>query len=229
MVDAPWLDEKMLTASAWGKQDAVIFSMLTDGNLGIYRHRDTGWQIALCEKYYDLTDPKNWADYIGQKIFTSYIPFTQETLRKFADRYQFMDNSQGDVTVANMDVIYQALGRQTKLILLLGSERAFEGPAEPSYENRHLFHKILNEKLRKWAQGKSNVYLIEIGQYIKSQKDYNDTINHFQKKVYYHMAQDILRIINGDRGTYKTKSRFYLYAVTARKKLGRLVRKMLRK
>ena len=54
--DTIWVDEKMLNATSWQSNDAIVFSMLTDGSLGIYEHKETCCQIALCEKYYDLTD-----------------------------------------------------------------------------------------------------------------------------------------------------------------------------
>ncbi len=224
--DTPWLDEKMLDASSWQENDAIIFSLLSDGNLGIYQHNETGWQISLCEKYYDLTDPKNWEAYINKDIFTSQITFTKEALSDFSRKYKFINNDHGEVTIENLDCLYNAKRPETKLILLLGSEKAFTGQAKPSYENRHIFHKLLNDKVKIWAAGKHDVHLIEIGKYIASQKDYLDTINHFQKNVYYRMAQDILSILGDAYCDVKIKSKLYLYWSILRKKISLLMKKL---
>ena len=62
----PFLDKAMLdTALLHERFDVVVLSMLTDGNLGAYRHRETGYDVALCEKYYDITDPVNAELYTG--------------------------------------------------------------------------------------------------------------------------------------------------------------------
>ncbi len=227
--DTPWLDEKMLDASSWLENDAIIFSTLTDGNLGIYEHRRTGWQIALCEKYYDLTDPKNREDYISKNIFTSLIDFTEKELDDFSEKYRFVNNDDGELTVRNLDTLYNAKKSAAKLILILGSDKAFTGPSKPSYENRHLFHKMLNSKIEAWAEGKTNVYLIKVGEYISSQRDYVDTINHFQKHIYYKMAQDILSFLGDGQSEFKIKSRFYLFLITFKTKLKRFLKKLLRK
>lgn len=225
--DTPWLDEKMLDGSSWVKNDVMVFSLLSDGNLGIYQHKQTGWQISLCEKHYDLTDPKNWDDYINKKIFTSQIDFNKDDLVKFSEKYEYVNNENGDVTIKNLDVMYNSKKADSKIILVLGSEKEFVGDTKPSYENRHVFHKILNEKVENWAKGKQNVHLIKIGNYISSQKDYLDTINHFQKNVYYHMAQDILSFLPNENTQTKIKSKAYLYWIIIKTKLIKFVKKFI--
>ncbi|MBQ3543215.1 MAG: HAD-IIIC family phosphatase [Oscillospiraceae bacterium] len=227
--DMPWLDERMLDAASWLENDAIIFSTLTDGNLGIYQHKQTGWQVALCEKYYDLTDPKNWEDYIHKNIFTSGIHFTKEALVDFSEKYQYVSNADGGVTIQNLDVLFNAKKETAKLILVLGSEKAFIGPTKPSYENRHVFHEMLNRKMEAWAKGKKNVYLINIGDYIASQKDYLDTINHFQKHVYFHMAKDILLCLGDGQAEVKMKSKAFLYWITLKGKMKKFLVKLLKR
>jgi len=225
----PWLDSKMLNVSFWAQADSIVFSLLTDGNLGIYEHCETGKQIALCEKFYDLTNEKNWEDYILKRIFTSNIEFTKEKLKIFASQYKYVSNENGDVTIQNLDFLYKKIKKHTKLILLLGSEKPFLGTTKLSYENREQFHKTLNEKVRKWAIDKPNVHLIEIGKYIHNQKDYTDTINHFQKKVYYDMAQDIIALLDTNKTTLKMKSRQYLFLISSKKSIRDFIKKIIKR
>jgi hypothetical protein len=227
--DMPWLDGSMLDASSWLGNDAVIFSTLTDGNLGVYQHKQTGWQVALCERYYDLTDPKNWEDYVNKNIFTSGINFTREALADFAEKYEYISNDDGDLTIRNLEVLHSAKKENAKLILVLGSEKAFNGTLKPSYENRHVFHGVLNRKIEAWAKGKKNVYLIKVGNYIASQKDYLDTINHFQKHVYFRMAKDILLYLGDGQTDVKVKGKMFLYWVTLKGRIKKYLAKLLKR
>ena len=224
--DTCWVDEKMIDPASWQANDAIVFSMLTDGNLGIYKHKETGLQIALCEKHYDLTDEKNWDDYINNRIFTSLIKFRKEDLIDFANKFHSVANTDGDESIQNLEILYKHKKKDAILILLLGSEKAFEGSTKPSYLNRHIFHKILNAKIRDWSANKPDVHLIEIGKYIQSQKDYLDTINHFQKRIYYHIAQDILKILNTNQARFEVKRKTFLYWETVKVKL-RLLKKLV--
>lgn len=227
--DTHWLDEKMLDATSWQSNDAIVFSMLTDGNLGIYEHKETGCQIALCEKHYDLTNKKNWEDYINKRIFTSLIDFHEEDLIDFADKFKYIDNGEGDLTLHNLDILYKYKQKHCKLILLLGSEKPFEGETKPSYIDRHIFHEELNNKIKAWAADKSDVILIEINQYITSQKDYVDTINHFQKRVYYHIAQDLLKILSNNSSPLKIRSKGFLYLTSAKNTIKQFLKKILKR
>lgn len=224
--DTSWIDEKMLDATSWRANDYIVFSMLTDGNLGIYEHKETGCRIALCERYYDLTDDKNWENYINKRIFTSLIDFSEEALVNFADKFTYVDNSEGDITLQNLDVLYKQKRTHGKMILLLGSEKPFEGATKQSYVNRHIFHKILNKKIKAWATDKPDVFLIEINQYIDSQKDYTDTINHFQKRIYYNIAQDLLNIISSEHSQLKIKGKSFLYLVSIKRFIKQFLKKI---
>lgn len=227
--DTPWVDEQMLSDGKWKSSDTIVFSMLTDGNLGIYQHIESGWQIALCEKHYDLTDRNNWKDYIEGKIFTSSIAFAETSLEDFANKYRYIPNPAGDVTLSNLDVLYRKTKENAKLILILGSEIPFKKNTNPSLQGREVYHKVLNDKIRTWAGDKENVYLIEVSNYIQSQKDYTDTINHFQKKVYFHIAEDIIAILGSKEQTMKLKSKRFLHLEAFRQRFIKPIKKWLKR
>lgn len=211
------------TALQHERFDAVVLSMLTDGNLGVYRRKETGEQIALCEKKYSLTDPANHSRYIAEEVFTSGIKFTSEDLASFTQLYEQVMDCSGENTVAGLQIIWEHIGPETVLILLLGSEHPFHGQTKLSYEGRHLEHKKMNDEIRSWSKGKDNVVLIEYDRYIKSQNDYLDTINHFVKRVYYDLAQDLLSVIQARTTCSVTvKGRQSLYMAT----IGQIARRI---
>ena len=85
-----WIDQDSLTTTmASGAYDCVVLSMLTDGNLGVYRNKKNGRCIALCESYYDITSPRNRQKYLFGEVFTSNICFSEKDLDLFAQTYEY--------------------------------------------------------------------------------------------------------------------------------------------
>lgn len=192
-----WLDKNSLsTTIVSGKYDLVVLSMLTDGNLGIYKNKKNGKCISLCEGYYDITSADNREKYLNGDIFTSNINFSNEDLLEFSDSYEYVDNSDGEITISNLNKIHELLPDSTKLVLILGSVKPFEGKIKPSYKNRHLYHALLNEKISTWSTQYDNVVLVHFDDFIKKQSDFLDTNNHFVKRVYYDLSKELLNIAN---------------------------------
>lgn len=231
IAEVPFSDKKMLSTSLQNRKfDVVVLSMLTDGNLGIYRQIKNGWEVAYGEKYYDLTEEKNKEKYINNEIATLGVKFTRETIDEFSKKYKYVDNGDWRKTINNLDKIYDYLGSNTKLILLLGSEQKFEKKCSDSYKGRETEHQKLNSSIRKWAQNKDNVKLICYDKYIKKQTDYIDTINHFEKKVYYDLARDLIEEFSKIKSTDITlKSKKFLFISTLIQKMRMIKSKILRR
>lgn len=215
-----FFDKDMLsTALRTEKFDFVVLSMLTDGNLGVYKRKETGEEVALCEKKYSLVDSDNREKYLNNKVFTSYIKFTNEMLDDFALKYEFADNSDANTTVSNLQKIWEYIDKDTKLILLLGSEREFKKKCKESYFNRHIEHAKMNAKISAWAENKANVILLPFDKYIKGDSDYLDTINHFVKRVYYDLAVDLSEIFTDGSKSIEVKGRTALVRATIKQRL----------
>ena len=198
--DVWWLDAGMLQTNLQNKQyDCVVFSLLATANLGIYRNKQYGTHIALCERCYDLTNSDNWDAYINGEIFTSNIKFTRESLEIFANEFEFVYAKPESFVTDDLDVIYNHCPN-TNFILLLGSETPFLNNKLKNYEDRHNTHAAMNRAVEKWAADKNNVQLIHLGDYVVSQEDYADSINHFSKRVYFEMTKDLLAAINDKLG-----------------------------
>lgn len=209
-----WFDESMFDTSLCNKNiDFFIFSMLTDGHLGMYKSKKGNHYVSFCESYYDLTDPKNWDGYINGTICKQNFPFTKEDLKKFSEEYEKVDNSEGQLTLECLDKIYKSVGhKMSKIIILLGSEYNYPCPPEQvSFLNKHLLHKKINEKIRTWAADKSNITLLCFDDYATSEKDFVDTINHFVKRVYFDLTKDIIAALNVE--SFSRKSFLFLMKV----------------
>ena len=179
---------------------AVVLSMLSDPNLGLYQKKDTGAVIAFGEYIIDLTDETNWEDILSGKVYTANCRFKESDLRDFRQKYVFLGRIHPEEIIENLNTIYSNLNADTILILCLGSEVPFQGNIQKAYVDRHIDHQILNQMIRKWAVIHDHVYLLDVNQYIHGQEDYTNNINHYKKHVYYHMCEELIAIMNSESG-----------------------------
>lgn len=169
--------------------------MFSDPNLAIYRRKQSGHLIAFGEHCFDLTDKQNHNGYISGEIFNSNCKFTKENLEDFSSKYEYIGQITPEEILNNIIKIRSAMPSKTVLVLTLPSETEYVNNIQKAYINRHIYHKELNTLIRKWAEDKENVMLLDFGKYITSQADFYNNINHFTKAVYFKMSQDVVDTI----------------------------------
>jgi len=166
-----------------------------EANLGVYRRRRDGYLIAWGEWFYPLTEKTNWPLYIDGKIYTGGNKFTVDWLQEFSVGYEFLGRLSPDEVVTNILEVLKLLPEKSSLCLLLGSEMPFVRNSSPSYDKRELYNKELNEKLRLLQNENSRLYLIDFNDYITSQSDFTNNINHFQRRVYFEVSKKANEVI----------------------------------
>lgn len=208
-------DKDMFLTKMYEKDTSLLFiSTLIEGHLGIYRRKSDGYLLAYGEWKYPLTDENIWPLYLTKKIYTGENHFTKEWLKSFKEKYEFMGRLTPDEVVINMQKLLNLLPHSTNLCLMLGSEMPYEKNTALSYDEREKYHKELNGKLREFAKTSSRLYLIDFNDYIHSQEDFTNNINHFQRRVYFEASKKVNQIIanvTGKRVKEKNRLiRFYL-------------------
>lgn len=194
----PWLDENNFETELKDNNfDYLVLSMVTDAGLGVYRHKKTDKYIAFYPKKYNITIKENFDKFENDILKKLNIEYGNDLFEKFSDEFEYVLNDDFSLTIESLDKLYDYLiGKNTKIILLLGSEKKYPGKVSYTYEKRECDHKLLNSLLRKWAASKNNVILMPFDKYITGDKCFLDTINHFTKIVYYKMAEDLVGIVN---------------------------------
>lgn len=193
--ELPFGDKGMFETKMFDKDiSLVIYSLFTDPNLGLYQDK-SGAIVAFGEYTNDLTDKKRWNEYINKEVFVANCNFTEENLLSFSQNYKFIGRITPDQILCNIDKIYNLLASKTVLVLTLGSETPHEGNTQPAYADRHIYNKELNEKIRNWAKDKPRVVLMDFNNYIDGQDSFTNNINHFSKKIYFNVAQELIKII----------------------------------
>ena len=210
--DCIFNDEAMFKTAMYDNDTLLIFlSTQIEPNLGIYKNKISGKEIAFAEFCYPLTDKVNWPLYTNKIIPTYDNDFTTEWLESFSEKYEFIGQITPEQYIENIKVLLSKINPSATICLLLGSEIPYVANTQKAYENREIYYSALNAKLRKFAHEEKRILLISFNDYIHSQDDFLDNINHYKRHVYFEAAKQANIYISNIIGyKTKTKSRFYL-------------------
>lgn len=225
--ELPFADKEMYSDLIYRKDyDVVFISILNEANLGLYKRKKTGEIVAFTEEVYPMTDKDNWDGYIEGKRWTGGCNFTKDFLEEFSDKYEFLGRITVDDFRSNLEFIRNNLPKETLLVIMLGSETQFEQNEFAAYKDREKKHKEYNDVAREFSKNKENTTVLDVNNYISGQESFYKNINHFIPKVYYEMAQDMIKLINDWTGQRVAKTSFVLKLIADTKQR---IRKLLGK
>ena len=173
----------------------ICYSLLQDMASGLYRNKQNGNYISFSSKNYDLTDAKYAERFIKGEIQNHGFGFTREIIEKFSKEWEFVGITPLELLFRNLDYIYEHVKGNPIIILLLGSEVEYEGDSEEFAGLAEIYRKM-NPIIQEFVDDHERMRTINITDYIYSQEDYADCINHFSRNVYYKIAGDICKYIN---------------------------------
>jgi len=183
--EVPFTDAGMYRDDIFKEEYKVVFlSILTDANLGVYRRKETGEQFAFLEYIHPVTDPKNWPGLISGEYPNAGFRFTENILRKFAERYSFVGRNTPEQIVENLSYIRENLREDCVLVIMLGGELYYEKNTFEAYKDRHLVHREINSAIRAWAEGRENIRLMDVNRYLTDQSSFYDHFKDYSKQMY---------------------------------------------
>jgi len=165
----------------------VIYSVLMDYTQGIYKYNGKALDFSLCQGIFSnpILDKKHG-------VFKRFA-INDEYRDYFLKEYTFIGAIDEKKYYDNLTFIRKRLSQNTVLILLNGSEIAFDHEEEDIlYQN----HKKMNEVTSRFCKNNKNTYLVDVNKYIKNQDDMLDSIRHYKKRVYFYIAKEIENIVN---------------------------------
>ena len=177
------------------KYHVVCISMMPDIAAGLYKNKKTGEYVSFSNRNADLTDSSNFDGFITGELQGHGFEFSREILEKFAEEWEFVGSTPLDLLMRNLDYIYDNVVGHPIIILILGSEKDYEGDS-PEFDGLGKIYRDYNPVLTAFAEDHERMKVINVTDFINSQEDFADCINHFSRNVYYKIAGEICRYIN---------------------------------
>ncbi|MCR5735199.1 MAG: HAD-IIIC family phosphatase, partial [Lachnospiraceae bacterium] len=194
--DAPFIIHGDFETKLFSEEYHIIcLSLLQDLSAGLYRNKETGAYISFSSKNYDLTSPEFRQRFIDKTVQGHDFDFTEEIIDRFSEKWEFVGNTPLDMLLANLDFIYDNVKGHPLFILMLGSEKDYEGYNEEFAGLCDIYREI-NPIMESFAADHDRIRVINPTVYIHSQDDFADCINHFSRNVYYEIAGKICEYIN---------------------------------
>lgn len=225
--EVPFADMDMYKDDIYIKPYKVVFiSILTDCNLGVYQRKTTGEKLAFLEYIHPITDPASWDGLINKKYPTANFDFTENILKDFAEKYEFIGRNTPEQIVDNLSCIRSHLSSDCTMVIMLGGELYYEKNTFEAYMDRHIVHKAVNDAIREFAKEKDNVRLLDVNKYLVDQSSFYDHFNHYIKPVYYSLAAEMVDIVNECTGsTIRETGKSKMAMIRAKEILSPLYRK----
>ncbi len=175
--------------------NVICYSLLPDCQAGLYKKKGEELYVSFSSVNTPLTDPENWEGFINGSKPGHAFPFTKEILENFANNWEFVGVTPIDLVFRNLDYIYDNAKGKPIIILLLGSETDYEGYSE-EFDGLSEYYREFNPLIQEFGEDHERIRLINITDFIHSQDDFVDSVNHFSRSVYYKIAGEIARHIN---------------------------------
>lgn len=207
----PFIDKDFFKTNIFSESyDIIIFSLLTDYGLGMYRSISRpDIVIPFGQHTIDYTNEEKWKELVGKESDNEEI---KRQYLYFKNNYRPEGRISDSKLIENLRTIRSMIPSKTCLVLLNGAVTAFSKKNNKYWLiNREKEHAISNERVKEAFKDVKNVYIVDVNKYISSSDMYLDTLNHYKKIVYYEIAREIEHFAQQKSlEPVKTKSRFEL-------------------
>ena len=192
--DCVFVDPAMLSGGFFTKgYDVIFLSTLIESTYFIYRKKGTDIKVVFGGA--DLTDPDNWDGYCNGSYYNGGNKFSIDYLKNFSEKYECLGQTTPESYTVFLQNCMQWLPEKTTLCLILGATAVYEGSEDVKTK-----HKKLNVAIKAYAKTHPRITFIELDNCVKDFSDFAGSINHFSTRVYYEIAQEMIKIIKQKTG-----------------------------
>lgn len=173
----------------------AIISLASEYSFGVYRVKNNyEKKVSVGDYFFDMTDKKIWDKYINKEIYTLGYSLSKKVMKPFAKRFEKVELCPNDV-IDNVKYIRNNMPTKSKLVLILGNDK-YKSQIATSYEEERLQrYKALNIRVLTCFGNCQDIIIIDANEFLRGPCDVTDTIMHYERRVYYNIAQKINYII----------------------------------
>lgn len=190
--EIPFYDDRTFSTSFFKKKyDVIITSILNDAFGGLYIDKSKNETILFDDYIRPLKTQKDWQNLLHRGY--QHV-LTKGMCSQFSHRYKYAGPISPERLNNNLEFIRENLEDDTLLIFINAAELNVVLNGEVG---RHLRHIEVNQVLKDFCdRHPENVALIDVNKFVHSKEDLGDILRHYQRKVYYELAQEVLSTLN---------------------------------
>ena len=144
---------------------------------------------SLFESSYNVYRRKGTNVRVVMNSYNNYL----ESDEKFLSKYELSGMTKPEEYVQFLKDCLGWLSKKTTLCVILGA--TYGGSKQA------LRHKALNDTVKALAATEPRIKYIDVDEFAKSDADFTDGLNHYQTRVYFEIAQEMIRIAGEVTGT----------------------------
>lgn len=170
--------------------DIVFLSLISMGNLGVYRHKKHDFYLSMGLPTEPMYLKEFEEKYRTSGIYANGFNNQKNSFEYLRKNFNYLeDYIEGDFS-KHLDMILEHI-KAKKICLILGNEEKHSREKSLSGRTFERINRIVLSKVYK-----QNVEIINISDYIKDKYDIVNHFNHFSSKVYYELALTFNKIIS---------------------------------
>lgn len=176
--------------------DIVFISTISLANLGVYKHKSAEFFLSMGLPEFPIYLPENESKYAPKGIYANGFSNEPETFSRLRENFSYIYDTYVEkyLEIHLRHIIKNIKANQ--IYFILGNEEKYlvnKTPAGRKFETINKLILTLSEKER--------FKTINISDYISGSDDVINHFNHYSSRVYYSLANDINKIIEGaERG-----------------------------
>ncbi|MFH4530045.1 HAD-IIIC family phosphatase [Vibrio diabolicus] len=184
----PFLSSTDITSSTIydGDWDVLVYSLLNDYSRGLYRHK-TETEIKVPFELFT----KDWTkDCIDEDLPMHLTSFTAGQRHLFAQEFEFIKGIKEEELKSNLSFLAGKFPDK-QIILLNGAEvLAIDGDNDMLVR-----HVAMNKEVSNIVEQFENLKICDVREIITDINNLTDNIRHYQKDMYFKIAQNIISIL----------------------------------
>ena len=170
----------------------TLFVMCTWGDLylPVYRHKTLGFDISVALYDFGISNLCDTSQQLDDLFATNTEFFTEERKAKarhivnhFASNYTYIGITDETSLRYSCEKIFERIPENCMLAFILPNYHRGTGTATAMR-----YHAIVNEVAERY----SNVYTIDVSQFIQKQEDIQGTADHFDRMVYFNLYKTVM-------------------------------------
>ena len=170
--DCAFVDPNMLQGTFFsGDYDVIFLSSLIESVYPIYQKKGTTTKVVYRKS------------------------IDQDHDIKFFEQYEYLGYTTPNEYQSFLQDCLKWLPEKTTLCIILGATLPLE-----KFKQTAKSHFAINTAVKELCKIEPRLRYIEVDDFVKSEKDITDGINHYQTRVYYEIAQAMIRVINDVTG-----------------------------